>query len=168
MPHVHAQTCSSAVSPTWLRFVGHKFWTEYISNRFSGLSLLCSCPRISRTSQFSHYIICFYFLSSVTVWQPIRVIKKPFIQFAAEILIFLARASFQIHRCGMSKTECGPDSISLRLFIWEKTWVVGVVMELSPNLLIRTSVTQANMYSAIVQLDFGSCCSLSTQWEHIH
>lgn len=74
-------------------------------------------------SSFSHYIICFYFLSSVTARQPIRIIKTTFKQFAAEFLIFLAWSLFPMHRCGMSRRERGPDSITLLLFIWAKIWV---------------------------------------------
>lgn len=118
---------------------------------------------LAGTSSFSHYIICFYFLSSVTVRQPIRIIKTTFIQFAAEFLIFLAWALFPMHRCGMSMRKCGRDSISLQLFTWEKICVVRLVMELLSNLFIHVSVIQTNMCSAIVGVNFGSCYSLSTQ-----
>lgn len=151
--------------------VACKFWTEYISHRFSifyrlsqEVSVLVPPNLLADgTSSFSHYIICFYFLSSVTVRQPIRIIKTTFIQFAAEFQIFLAWALFPMHRCGTSTRERGPDSISLQLFIWEKIWVVRLVMELLPNLFIHVSVIQTNMCSAIVGVNFGSCYSLSTQ-----
>lgn len=108
------------------------------------------------TSSFSHYIICFYFLSSVTARQPIRIIKTTFKQFAARFLIFLAWSLFPMHRCGMSSREHGPDSISLLLFIWGGNLGIGsqVVMELLPNLFILVSVTQTNMCSATVGLNF--------------
>lgn len=93
----------------WIRY----FWLTFISSMRSFFSILLRgflrlVPTnllINCTSLFSHYIICFHFLSGVTARQPIRIIKTTFKQFAAEFLIFLAWSLFPIHRCGMSRRE---------------------------------------------------------------
>lgn len=111
----------------------HGCRSEYIAHIFSILYHLAqelpvvalTKPTADGTSSFRHYIICFYFLSSVTARQPIRIIKTTFKQFAAEFLIFLAWSLFPMHRCGMSTRERGPDSISLLLFIWGENLGIG-------------------------------------------
>lgn len=48
------------------------------------LPVTAPTKQLTPPSSFGHYIICFYFLSSVTARQPIRIIKTTFKQFAAE------------------------------------------------------------------------------------
>lgn len=90
----------------WIRSFWLTFMRPFFSILLRGfLRLLPTNLLINCSSLFSHYIICFHFLSGVTARQPIRIIKTTFKQFAAEFLIFLAWSLFPIHRCGMSRRE---------------------------------------------------------------
>lgn len=75
------------------------------------------------TSSFSHYIICFHFPSSVTVRQPIRIIKTTFMQLSADSPSnIFSRGGGHHSPCtdvARQRRNVDSDSISPQSFIWE-------------------------------------------------
>lgn len=111
------------------------------------------------TSSFSHYIICFHFPSSVTVRQPIRIIKTTFMQLSADSPSNIFSTGGIIPRAQMWPVSGGTWTLTASHpnCSFGRTWPVVSVMEPLPNLFLHVSLTQTKCARSALVLGIFFC-----------